>query len=147
MPCFRVILMESASPDAGIGVWTPYRVEGCARLLAKRPWLLAIYLLAVSVTVFVLPRAYRAEGVVALLALQLLALASFRKLDADVFRNLGRLRLLFLFLVVIYAVFPYSADDQWKAIPLPWLGNRLAINLTGIRAALVMCGVVLAGRR
>lgn len=105
---------------------------------APRPWLLTVYLLTVSITAFVLPASVKVFGVILFLAAQLLLFAVAGKLNSGVFRAVSRLRVLFAFLLLCYALLPGGANDQYLATPIP----GLHVNLTGLALAATMCAQI-----
>jgi hypothetical protein len=105
-----------------------------------------IYLLVVTAVTFMLPalsatRPLRWFIVLALLALQLLALLACRVPISQIVRPVWRLKWLFLFLIGSYALLPAEnpARDFVLHWPVPGLGLLVPLNLTGLDRAAVMC--------
>ena len=109
----------------------------------SHPRLKVLYLLAVSVAVFVVPavnatrpvRWYVVPGLLALQAAILLARVS----PLEILRSVTRIKWLFLFLLVCYAVLPGGEEDVWRQWkPLAAMPS-IAVNLTGLETASLMC--------
>jgi len=113
----------------------------------KMPALKVLYLLGITAAVFALPafagpRATRWIGVLALCALQLVALIACRVKAIDIVRPVWRLKWLFLVLIAAYTLFPAeggSANGNSVDWPLPLLGWRISVNLLGLGQAGLMC--------
>jgi hypothetical protein len=113
-------------------------MAGNVSQLDRRPWLLVVYLLAITLAAFFTPDSWKPLVVTLLIVLQLAALAWNHKLDRSLIRILDRLKFLFLFLVAVNALLPGEATSQvWK--PTSWL----AIDVTGARLGVLMSAQIL----
>ena len=108
------------------------------RLVVRHPWILVVYLLAVTFAAFLLPESIKATGVAGLFAMQLAVLAAFRSLRlGDLSRIFARLRFLFFFLIVVNAFLPGPATGRYW--PLAW---GILVNLDGLFSGAVMCAQI-----
>ena len=108
------------------------------RLVVRHPWILVVYLLAVTFAAFLLPDSIKATGVAGLFAMQLGVLAAFGSLRLrDLTRVFARLRFLFFFLIVVNAFLPGSATGRSWA-----LAGGILVNLDGLFSGAVMCGQI-----
>jgi hypothetical protein len=109
-----------------------------ASYLNRHPWLLVVYLLAITVAAFFTPTAWKPYVVVSLIALQCVILVALRKVDRSLWRIFDRLKFLFVFLIAVNALLPGEADHEyWQA------SDWLAVDLTGARQGLLMCAQIL----
>jgi hypothetical protein len=111
----------------------PSRILGWTR----RPIVLTLYLLAISIGAFALPEEVRLEGVAALLALQFAILALTRNISLEPARLLFRLKFLYLFILLCNALLPGELTDRYY--DLFW---SLRLNLTGLERGAAMCGQI-----
>jgi len=111
-----------------------------------------LYLLSVTAVIFVLPavvaeRWERWLGVGVLLALQIMMLLRGRVAVPVVLRPVVRLKWLFVFLLGFYTVLPPDtpeAGDWIRAFPVPFVHWTLALNLSGLDRAGLMCLQIVA---
>lgn len=102
--------------------------------LSRHPWLLILYLLAVTLSAFLTPVAAKPTVVAVLIALQLALLARYGETSEGLFRVFVRLKFLFAFLIAANALLPgLPTDSYWET---PGLGLR--INLSGLAAGVLM---------
>ncbi|HMA70208.1 MAG TPA: energy-coupling factor transporter transmembrane component T [Xanthobacteraceae bacterium] len=105
------------------------------------------YLLAVTVVTFAVPalsltQLARWFVIPALVGIQVVILLACRVGLRDITSLALRLKWLFVFLMGMYALLPSenpSANDVVVDWHLPWLGWSLAINLSGLEKAALMC--------
>jgi len=110
------------------------------------PRLKVLYLLATCAVAFVVPaveqtRAVRWYVVPGLIGLQVLILLIARVSPLDILRTATRLKWLFVFLIACYVLLPGNSEANdtivtWQ--PVQVLGP-IAVNLTGLEAASLMC--------
>jgi len=106
-----------------------------------------LYLLAVTAVAFMVPafaitQPARWLVIPALLALQVLILLACRFPGSEIGRPAWRLKWLFLFLIVCYALLPpesHGAGDVVLAWRVPFVGWLVPLNLTGLERAALMC--------
>ena len=111
-----------------------------------RPFLKVCYLLAVTALVFAVPAAGVPDWaqwlvVAGLLALQMIILLVCRVEGRAIIEPALRLKWLFALLLVLYALLPPEkpcCDTRLEWL-VPGLGSTLAINLTGLQRAGLMC--------
>jgi hypothetical protein len=103
------------------------------------------YLLAVTAVTFMVPAFQTtppAEWFVipGLLALQAIVLLACRINPYEIVRPVWRLKWLFVFLILVYALLPAAAPSdaflEWRIPGVQW---RLSVNLSGLIKAAVMC--------
>ena len=88
-------------------------MSGQQQLVVRHPWVLVVYLLAVTFAAFLLPESIKATGVAGLFAMQLVVLAAFRSLRlSDLVRIFARLRFLFFFVLAVNAFLPGPATGR-----------------------------------
>ncbi len=113
-------------------------MSGQQQLVVRHPWVLVVYLLAVTFAAFLLPESIKATGVAGLFAMQLVVLAAFRSLRlSDLVRIFARLRFLFFFLIAVNAFLPGPATGRYW--PLAW---GIVVNLDGLFSGAVMCAQI-----
>jgi hypothetical protein len=106
--------------------------------IQRRPWLLVVYLLAITLAAFFTPDAWKPAVVTSLIILQFGILAWNRKLDRSSVRIFERLKFLFIFLVAANALLPGDPSHAyWE--PVSWL----RVDLTGARLGVLMCAQIL----
>jgi hypothetical protein len=106
--------------------------------LNRHPWLLVVYLLAITLVAFFTPDPWKPAVVAALITWQLAVLAWNRQLDRSLIQILARLKFLFMFLIAVNALLPGEAGNQiWK--PTSWL----AIDVTGALLGILMSAQIL----
>lgn len=109
-----------------------------------------LYLLAVTAVAFAVPtfswtQSARWFVVPALMMIQIIALLICRIKPAQIANPIWRLKWLFLFLIIAYALLPAEApSDARVAWTLPAVEGQLSINLTGLGRAGLMCLQIVA---
>jgi hypothetical protein len=118
--------------------------------LSARPWLLTLYLFAISIGAFLLPSATRLESCAGLIAYQVFVLWRIGKLSHRSFATLWRLKYLFLFLILLHTFLPGGeggdgGERRNQASATAGSGQRLhlafgiALDWEGLRQSTAMC--------
>jgi len=106
----------------------------------KMSYLLAVTAVAFMVPAFSMTRPAEWFVIPALLALQAIVLLACRIDAYEIVRPALRLKWLFVFLILMYALLPAETQSdallEWRIPGVQW---RLSVNLTGLEQAALMC--------